>query len=114
MLNQKPELPSLTRHPVKIEFVNLDEGIFGDFDPDDIEDVNLLRFDVSQWNDEHKDWDEVPDGSFCTRLPANTSRVIFERALVTIMNLVYDDIVNTGKSKRNCEQMSWLCPKDFQ
>ena len=108
------KLPELIRGPVKIEWVNLNEGWSGEYDEADPMDDNLLRFDVSMQNPVTLEWEEVPDGSFCTRIPAETPNHILERALVAIMDLIHHDVVTHGRSKRNCEQMSWLCPEDFK
>lgn len=41
------DLPCIERGDFKACFVNLGEGICGDYDPEDPEDKNLLRIDVS-------------------------------------------------------------------
>ena len=103
----------LVRDNVKVEWVNLGEGWDGDYDPDDPEDTNLLRFDVSCRDSINDEWSEVDDGSYCTQMPANTPSKILMLALVEIMDLIYNDIMSVGRSKRICEKMSWLCPEDF-
>lgn len=105
-------LPFLTRNNVKVEWVNLGEGWDGDYDESDPNDVNLLRFDVSRL-EENGEWSEVPDGSYCTQIPANTSTEILKRGLDHIMNTVYDDVSHHGKAKRLCESLSWMKPSDL-
>ena len=52
------QLPVITRGVVKIEWVNLGEGYDGDYDPENPDDVNLLRFDVSK--KVNGEWTEAP------------------------------------------------------
>lgn len=101
-------LPALVRNDVKIEWVNLGEGYDGDYDKDNPEDVNLLRFDVSVFKD--GEWHEVEDGSYCTQVPATTNKKLLEKILASFMNYIYDDVVGFGKAKRKCEMLSWTSP----
>ena len=101
------ELPSIIRNNVRIDWVNLDEGFDGDYDPENPDDVNLLRFDVSIANLDNHSWEEVEDGSYCTQVPADTNTETLKRILVSFMDYIYDDIVSVQKAKRKCEQLSW-------
>ena len=101
-------LPSIIRGNVRIDWVNLDEGFDGDYDPENPDDVNLLRFDVSMFK--NGEWVEVPDGSYCTQVPAKTDKGTLSRILVSFMNEIYDDVVSVGKAKRTCERLSWTAP----
>ena len=101
------ELPSIIRNGVKIDWVNLDEGFDGDYDPENPDDKNLLRFDVSKLDAETNEWTEVEDGSYCTQVPADTNHATLRRILTSFMNEIYDDVVSVGKAKRTCEMLSW-------
>ena len=103
-------LPSIIRGVVRIDWTNLDEGYDGDYDPENPDDVNLLRFDVSVANLDKSSWEEVEDGSYCTQVPAHTHPETLKRILVSFMDYIYDDIVSVQKSKRKCEQLSWTSP----
>jgi hypothetical protein len=71
---------TLIRRRVKVEFYNADEGWNGDFDPDDPEDVNLLRFSfAARVNGE---WVSVADASYCTYVPAATDEETLKQLLV--------------------------------
>ena len=97
---------------VKVEFDNLDEGHNGDYNPDDPDDVNLLRFSGSRWNIDH--WVAIDDSSYCTQMPAQTSKFVLMMALLHIMKKVGDE-VRAGRSvKKICEQLSWISPESFQ
>lgn len=98
-------LPALIRDNVRIEWVNLGEGYDGDYDEEDPNDVNLLRFDVSVFS--NGEWNEVPDGSYCTQVPATASTEVLKDLLVHFMNTIYDDVSAHGKAKRLCESLSW-------
>ena len=100
------DLPSLTRGNVRVEWVDLGERLEGDYDGTDKKDVNLLRFDVSQKNE--NEWEEVPDGSFCTLIPAHTGEATLKRGLRMIMDDIYDEIRDHGRAKRICESLSHL------
>jgi hypothetical protein len=99
------KLPSIIRGNVRIDWVNLGEGFDGDYDPENPDDVNLLRFDAYRFDG--NDWVEVEDSSYCTQVPANTNHATLRRILSSFMDYIYDDIVSVGKSKRKCEQLSW-------
>lgn len=105
------ELPVLLKGNVKVEWVNLGEGNSGDFDEGDPEDVNLLRFDFSRRENENEEWDESPDGSYCTLIPASTPREILEQGLQLLMESAGPEIAEHGKAKRTLEQLSWITPQ---
>ena len=105
------ELPVLIKNNVKVEWVNLDEGTCGDYDPDDPDDTNLLRFDVSYL--ENGVWTEVPDGSYCTAMPASTNIDVLKIGLKVIMDAIYDDVSSHHRAKRICEDMSWMAPHNL-
>jgi hypothetical protein len=96
----------LIKDNVMVEWVELGEGFWGDYNPENPEDEELLRFDVSVWNGQ--EWTEVPDASYCTLFPVSASNEAKMTALREIMEVVYKD-VRTGRSiKRSCENLSWI------
>lgn len=108
----------LIKGNIKAEWVELGEGWSGDYDPDDPEDDELLRFDMS-YKDEHGIWQEIPDSSYCTRMPVKAPENIKLQALQVIL----DEYVNacsghyhenSPSCKRLGEKMSWICPEDFK
>ena len=105
-------LPSIIRGVVRIDWTNLGEGYDGDYDPENPDDVNLLRFDVSVANIDKRRWEEVEDGSYCTQVPAHTHIETLKRILVSFMDYIHDDIMSVGKAKRKCEMLSWTSPDD--
>ena len=106
----------LIRDGKKVTWEYLGEGWSGDYNPDDPEDTQLLRFSCSQIVDIDTDdgddltegWQELPDSSYCTRMPINTPYSILAEAAARIMQEIED--VNYKKA---LEQLSYLCPEDF-
>jgi hypothetical protein len=99
------KLPSIIRGNVRIDWVNLGEGFDGDYDAENPDDVNLLRFDV--YRHDGADWVEVSDGSYCTQVPAHADHVTLRRILTSFMDYIHNDITAAGNVKRKCEQLSW-------
>lgn len=107
----------LIRGKIKAEWVNLGEGRSGDYDPDDPEDVALLRFDISRLTDNPEDgrnldWEMIEDASYCTNMPVDTPGDILMDALTFIMNEIYDEAAAGNSIKKLCERLSWIGP-DF-
>ena len=92
---------------VKIVWEWLGEGWSGDYNEKDPQDSPLLRF--SCFRRVSGVWEEVDDGSYCTRLPLSTLPEHLEMAANSII-----DAVNSSWPKRRLEELSWLCPKDFE
>jgi len=95
---------SVIRGNRKVEWVDLGEGLNGDYDPSDPADVELLRFDVMERDDD--EWVPLDDASACTQMPADSSDDILHRGATLIMDATY------GKTsiKKVCEELSWINP----
>jgi len=98
-------LPTIVRGNVRIDWVNLNEGLDGDYNPEDPNDINLLRFDV--YRHDGNDWQAIEDGSFCTQVTACTQHHQLFEHLVHFLDTIYDDVSNHGRAKRLCESLSW-------
>lgn len=105
---------AIWNNKIRVEWCNLGEGWCGDYNPDDPEDENLLRFDVYiKWNGE---WETVEDASYCTRMPADTDTGILRKALRLLLkeytNVLgadpYDSVRALGM------QLSWIEPNWFE
>lgn len=57
-----------------VEWFNADEGICGDYNADNPDDVNLLRFDVfhniNPPEADEREWESVEDACYCTQVEA--------------------------------------------
>jgi hypothetical protein len=101
----------LDRGDVRIEWEDIGEGWSGDYDPEDAEDEALLRFYISRRDPDAPElYEQVEDGSFCTRVPADTDPTILQALLELIMARVYDKIVAGEPIKREAEELSWAEP----
>ena len=102
-------MTSVIRGDRKVEWVDIGEGFFGDYDPSDPDDQALLRFDVLELfecGDCGLDWEPIDDASYCTQMPADSSEEVLRRGATMIMNATY------GKTniKKICEELSWISP----
>jgi hypothetical protein len=103
----KPKM-EIIRGNVKVEWVELGEGCYGDYDEDDPYDVELLRFDVSILiNDE---WIDPGDASYCTRFPVAVPDWQKFAGLLLIMSEVYEPASEGNSIKKLCERLSWISP----
>ena len=91
------------------------EGVCGDYDPEDDDDVPLLRFDVIYG----KDPEQVENGSYCTQLEATDDRRLLVKAAQTILkeaenslSVKEDGTLERNGFKRTMEWLSWIQVKD--
>ena len=99
---------------VKVEWVNLGEGLSGDYDETDPEDLNLLRFDVYLLNRDTGEWEDPGNASYCTQMPADTSPEVLVKALQRIMDEVESPLEDGSSYKRILEELSWMEPSWFE
>lgn len=95
----------VTRKNVRVTWEDIGEGLSGDYDNTDSDDVPLLRFSCDRKVD--GDWEQIDDGSYCTRCPTNTPRKSLRRFAKEIL-----DACEQPSPKRRLEELSWLCPED--
>ena len=92
----------LTAQGVTVELDDIGEGLSGDYDPKDKDDVPLLRFTVLKGNE------PVEDASYCTQVPTNITIVEATKILGAIMNEVFEPIMQGHSIKKMCERLSWI------
>ena len=92
----------LTAQGVTVELEDTGEGLSGDYDPKDKDDVPLLRFTVLKGNE------PVEDASYCTQVPTNITIVEATKILGAIMNEVLEPIMQGHSIKKMCERLSWI------
>ena len=92
----------ITIEDVTVELEDIGEGISGDYDPNDKDDIPLLRFTV--W----KDHVQVDDASYCTQVPTTISVTEATKVLSTIMNEVFEPVIRGYSIKKMCERLSWI------
>jgi hypothetical protein len=91
---------------LKVVWVDLGEGLNGDFDPTDPDDRSLLRFDVHERGAEG--WVPVESGSYCTLVPSETPAVHLVSMLLTILYAVDRCRRRDVSAKHTLEALSWL------
>jgi hypothetical protein len=96
----------LIKGKVRVEWVELGEGIQGDYNSEDPDDVELLRFDVSK--KVGRQWEFIDDASYCTQVPVSATSKQRLELLKTIMFYVYDPVTSGQSIKKCCEELSWL------
>lgn len=98
---------------IRVCLSNIGEGTCGDYNEDDPEDENLLRFDILYKDPANPDmeWTEVEDASYCTNIPANSSEKHLKIAITNIFNRyreVADLIISGCSVKKLGEELSWI------
>ena len=95
---------------IRVDFVNIGEGLCGEYNADNPDDINMLRFDVYVKNDE-KNWERVEDASYCTNIPADADLDILKERITTIYRR-YADVIDSypvsSSVKKLGEELSWL------
>ncbi len=99
-------MDTLIKGNIKVEWAKLGEGIDGDYNPDDPDDVELLRFDVSRKTKGH--WEAIDDASYCTQIPVSATPEQRQSGLEWIMAEVYEPASQGASIKKICELLSWL------
>lgn len=90
----------------KVVWEWIGEGCDGDYNENDSKDVPLLRFSCSQLK--NNEWMELPDSSYCTRMPVAS----LNRHLLIAAGIILEAI-QSPDYKRELEHLSWFCPSDF-
>lgn len=98
----------LIENNLKVEFENAGEGWGGDYNPSDPGDQELLRFYISE--QEHGEWTDISDASYCTAVPADTPETDQAALLRMIMEAVLPLYENGESIKRTCEDLSHISP----
>lgn len=103
---------TIIRYPVKVELVNIGEGFCGEYNPHDPDDMNLLRFYVSVFDD--GEWVEKDDASYCTNIPAEATDGEKKAALEILLDRFYDALSQdiSVNVKKMGEEMSYISLAD--
>lgn len=109
---------------IRVEWVELGEGLSGDYDPCDPDDVELLRFDVYQQASAEElaegydsgfvdpatgiTWVDPGDASYCTLVPVSAT----PEQRLALLRLLHGRVGNPPR-KRLMEQASWISLEDL-
>lgn len=91
---------------VAVELANIGEGINGDFDPADPDDINFLRFYIYAYDG--ADMAYIDNASRCTFIPADITDEEALRMANYIMQQVYDPIIAEQSIDAICDKLSYL------
>jgi hypothetical protein len=120
----------LIRDNVKIEFEDIGEGLSGDYNANDPNDVALLRFYVFAFAGDEAllaqsttdptlagllamdalGWTEVEGASYCTNVPVDTPEDVQRGLLELLMDAFYEAVRSGESVKKIGERMSWIDP----
>jgi len=92
----------------RVSWTELGEGWQGDYNPDDPDDVELLRFDIDFFSDDIGEWECVDGGSYCTQVPVTATPEERERGLRIIMDYVKDKVEGDSSIRRVSAWLSWM------
>ena len=106
---------------VKVELANIGEGYNGDYDPNDPDDTELVRFYVyvnanygktkKDGSPKKPDWEDVEDSSCCTTIPCHSNIETLIHKAITIHKRFRKVIgaypVETS-TKKLAEELSWV------
>lgn len=111
IINRDTDTPVSVEGPVvRADWYDAGEGIYGDYNPHDVDDIHLLRFDIYVKKDE--EWEPVEDASYCTQVPIETD----VDTLVNLIYLIYREYNNIlsndqcASVKKLGETLSWISP----
>ena len=121
VLDRKKDTPvSISDDTLKVEWVNLGEGLCGDYVPEDPDDINMLRFDVSYADKDLSTadetvWNVVEDASYCSNTPADTGTETLVRLLYTVFKEYRSRIEEYPEVslKKLGERLSCISPADI-
>ncbi len=104
---------------LKVEFANIGEGYNGDYDPNDPEDDELIRFYVytnaNYGKDLPYDWEEVEDTSECTTIPVDSDTDYLIKKATAVFNRFRKEITDypvETSCKKLAEELSWIGSDD--
>jgi hypothetical protein len=106
-------MDELIKDPIRVSWVELGEGLCEDYNPDDPNDVELLRFDIDiKASEAHQDgdwwWEAIDDASYCTQVPVSATPEERGKLLEIIMDWVYEPATQGYSIKKICERLSWI------
>jgi len=98
----------LVRGNVKVEWEAIGEGLHGDYNPKDPEDIELLRFYVSVLQDGV--WEEKEDASYCTQFPVSATDEEKLAGLDLLLDRFFDALSEDidVPVKKLGESLSWI------
>lgn len=100
--------PKRHQRQFRAEWIDMGEGLSGEYIPEDEGDVHLLRLDIYSWDDQIEEW-VGPDGyTHCTLTPADTP---VEQLLDLLRIVLHELLVGDDENLRlTCQSLSHIEP----
>jgi len=105
-IKEEEELDMLRKGDVVIEWVELGEGLSGEYNEDDPDDEELLRFDA--YIDDHEWEDDYPTYSYCTYFPVSATSEQRTKGLEYLMEHLYEFMSKREYCRNIAERLSWI------
>lgn len=110
---------SYRKENVLVEWVELGEGLCGEYNENDPDDVELLRFYVQRWYEPGEgNWSsgtvteagfyDMDDASYCTNFPVKSTDEERKVGLQVLMSRLFDRASRDESVKKICEELSWI------
>jgi hypothetical protein len=107
---------TLERDGFRVDWEWIGEGVSGEYDPDDPNDVPLLRFSCYEFGSVDpgneaapEEWYELDNASYCTRMPVSSPLKSLAIAASVILEAVIDGEKKGKSYKKEMERLSWIC-----
>lgn len=99
---------SLIKGNVRVNFESIGEGLQGEYDPTDPDDIDLIRFSVDRDANLINYWTYVDDSSYCCQYPTDCTDEQKVEGLMKVMGAIYKPVTNGESIKKICEKLSWI------
>lgn len=94
---------------LQVSWIDIGEGMDGDYNPEDPDDEALFRLDVMAKR--FGEWDWVDDGSICTCTPTETNEATLLKLLEIAMDKIHPYYLkNNGRIKKVMDDLSYMNP----
>jgi hypothetical protein len=104
-----------SQYGVKVDWEYIGEGLSGDYNDEDENDMPLFRFYIYYSENGGLDWGEgVEDASYCTSIPVDTPKETMEKLAQKIIDKVKLPLIAGKSVKKICEKLSWLDESDIE
>lgn len=106
------QVNELIRDNVKVEWEAIGEGLHGDYNPMDPNDVEFLRFYVSVLDE--GEWMEKEDSSRCTQFPVSATAEEKFAGLEYLLDQFHEALSSdmNASVKKLADELSWISPSD--
>lgn len=102
-----PPYVEFLERPFRLRWVRLGEGLWGEYNPEDPDDVELLRFELMK-PDGQQGWEYVKNGGYCTQFKVASPRVVQRAGLWVLAEKLGEDLIDDRQVRRTFEEASHI------